>query len=62
MYLQTILKRPDDEITKKIYECQKYNPVKGDWVEMVKKDFSNVEMAMNEEVIKIERKTINKYR
>ena len=37
MYLQTIVKRDSDEITKKIYECQKRNPIKGDWIELVKK-------------------------
>ena len=34
IYLQTILKRSDDEITKKVFECQRNNPVKGDWSEM----------------------------
>ena len=29
MYLQTILKRPDDELTKRIYNCQKKIPVMG---------------------------------
>ena len=35
-YLQTILKRPQNEILRKVYEVQKTNPVKGDWVELIK--------------------------
>ena len=56
MYLQTLLKRSDDEITKKIYNCQKTNPVKGDWIELVRKDFSDLGMELNEDIIKNETK------
>ena len=56
MYFQTILKRSDDEITKKIYNCQKKNPVKRDWIELINKDFSDIGMEINEERIKNETK------
>ena len=62
MYLQTLLKRPENEITKRVYECQKKNPTKGDWVEMVKSDFSNVGMTMDETLIKSESKYVYKNR
>ena len=62
MYLQTLLKRPENEITKRVYECQKKNPTKGDWVEMVKSDFSNVGMIMDENLIKSESKYVYKNR
>ena len=62
MYLQTLLKRPENEITKKVYKSQKKNPVKGDWVDMVKKDFANIEMEMIEEAIQSESKLVYKNR
>ena len=62
MYLQTILKRSDDEKTKKVFEYQRNNPVKGDWSEMVKRDFSNIDMTMDEELIKSESKNQYKLR
>ena len=48
MYLKTIVKRSDDELSKKIYACQKRKPVKGDWIELVQKDLENAGMVMNE--------------
>ena len=62
MYLQTLLKRDDNEITKKVYEAQKKNTVKGDWVDMVRTDFTNIEMELNEEAIKHESKQQYKLR
>ena len=57
MYLQTILKRPDNEITKKIYNVQKEKPVQGDWTELVKNDFETFAMDYNEVVIENESKS-----
>ena len=45
---QRILKRNYDEITMKVYICQKSNLVKGDWVDHLIKYFNNLEMDMNE--------------
>ena len=56
MYFQTIIKRDEDEITKRIYVCQKNNPVKGGCVELLSKDFNDIEMDMNEDIIKNETK------
>ena len=38
MYLQTILKRHTDEITKRIYTAMKCQPLKDDWIELVTLD------------------------
>ena len=56
MYFQTILKRSDNEITKKVHNCQKANPVKGDWIELLRKNFTDIGMEMDEEKIKSETK------
>ena len=52
MYLQTILKRPDDELTKRVYNCQKKNPIEGDWCQLVRKDMES--LSTTEEEIKEE--------
>lgn len=39
IYLQTILKRSESEVTKKVYLKQKENPVPGDWTNLVRNDF-----------------------
>ena len=62
MYLQTIVKRSDDELTKKIYDCQKKKSVKGDWIELVQKDFEKAGIEMNEAEIINETKGIYKAR
>ena len=38
LYLQTILKRPHSEVIRKVYEAQRKNPPKGDWVKQVDED------------------------
>ena len=43
LYLQTILKRHDSELTKRVYMCQKANPLPGDWCLKVKEDLSLLE-------------------
>ena len=42
IYLQTILKRSDDEITKRVYQAQKNNSSPGDWCELVGPDFKDM--------------------
>ena len=51
MFFQTLLKRDDNEITKKVYISQKNNSVKGDWLELSAKDFKDIDMPMNEDII-----------
>ena len=48
MYLQTILNRSDEELTKRVYNAQKKNPLEGDWVKMVEKDFEVIGFGINE--------------
>ena len=38
-YVRTLLKREDDELTKRILREQQNNPTAGDFTEMIKDDF-----------------------
>ena len=49
IYLQTILKRHDSEITKKVYLCQKSRPLPGDWCQLVAADFNKIDLHMSDE-------------
>ena len=49
LYLQKIIKRDNKELLKKIYNAQKENPLKGDWILMVKKYFEDIGLIFNEE-------------
>ena len=51
IYLQTILKRPDSELTKRIYIAQKEKPTKGDFYCLVSKDFQMIGENLNEDEI-----------
>ena len=51
MFLQTILKRNHEELTRKVYEQQKINATKGDFYLLVKEDFEMIEKDMNEDEI-----------
>ena len=51
LYLQTILKRPDHEVLKRVYMEQKKNPCRGDWVKLVEADLVELEISYNEEKI-----------
>jgi hypothetical protein len=50
-YLQTILKRNDCEIVKKIYNAQKNRPCKGDWINIIDNDFEALKLNINEDII-----------
>ena len=50
--MQTILKRPATELTHKVYKAQQENPVKGDWVQLLEKDFEMLGMVLNEDKVK----------
>ena len=52
MYLHKLKKRPSTEITKQVYEAQKLNPMKGDWVEHLNNDFDMLDMTINEDTIR----------
>ena len=51
LYLQTLLQRDDDEITKKIYQTQKKNPLSGDFAELVEKDRNSLGVHLTEAYI-----------
>ena len=57
LYLQTILKRDNSELTKRVYLAQKANPKKGDFVELVYADAKLVNISMEEEQIENMSKT-----
>jgi hypothetical protein len=52
MYHHHILSRDDCEMIKKVYLKQKENSCKGDWIQLIRKDFSCIEEDINEEYIK----------
>ena len=51
MYLQTLLKRDDEELTKRILREQENNPCAGDYSMLVKDDFAKLEMVYDENYI-----------
>ena len=51
IYLQTILKRCDEELIKQVYVCQKENPVPGDWCTLLKEDFEKTNIHMTDDQI-----------
>jgi hypothetical protein len=51
LYLQTILKREDKEITKRVYHAQKKSPSEGDWLKLVEGDFKTLGLEINETLI-----------
>ena len=56
LYHHHILTREDTETIKKIYYKQKEAQIKGDWLELVKKDFLFLGIEMNESEIKLTNK------
>ena len=52
MYLQYLLQEDDDSLLHKVYTAQAEHPVRGDWVEQVKKDMNEIELDISMEVIK----------
>ena len=51
IYLHTILKRNNNELTKKVYLCQKESPLVGDWCLLVAEDFNKLDIQMSDEQI-----------
>ena len=62
IYLQSILKRPEDELVRRVYYAQKENPVNGDFVKLIQADFDllgakfteNEVISMSKEALKTE--------
>ena len=42
LYYQTSLKKDNDKIVSKVFEAQKKDPSKGDWIELVQGDIKNI--------------------
>ena len=51
IYMHTILKRNNNELTKKVYLCQKESPLVGDWCLLVAEDFNKLDIQMSDEQI-----------
>ena len=51
LYHHHILTRPKEETISKIYFKQKEEPIKGNWFQLLKKDFEFIEIDLNEEKI-----------
>ena len=51
LYLQTILKRPEEELTRQVYSAQKSNPLKGDFCKLVEQDLQMIGGDVSEEFI-----------
>ena len=52
LYLQTILQRPEEELTRRVYDAQKRDPLHGDFFQLVKDDFNDIDKEMSEIEIK----------
>ena len=59
LFLQTILKRPAEELTHQVYSAQKSDPVKGDFAKLIQSDLELIG-GVSEEHIKTCSKTILK--
>ena len=47
IYLQNILKRPDNELVKRIFKAQEEDPVQGDFAQLVSQDFLTIGEKLN---------------
>ena len=65
-YFQTIVTRSEAELTRRIYNAQKSNPIKGDWIQYLKEYFQLIGEELNEkaaqETPKAEYKKVIKYK
>ena len=51
MYLHNILKKPENELIRKVYEIQKLLPTKNDWYQMVQEDKNKLGLEVSDEQI-----------
>ena len=51
-YLHNIISKDDNELIKRVFEAQKQQTTKGDWIELIKGDFQLIEEQFNEDNIK----------
>ena len=60
MYLHNILNRSKGELVKRVYEAQRNNPTKGDFIELLKQDLHDIGEVFDEDKIKCQSKTMFK--
>ena len=48
IYLQTILQRPDSELTRQVYEAMKADPIPDDWCLLVEKDLQEINLKISD--------------
>jgi hypothetical protein len=60
IYLQNVLKRSNTELIKRVYEAQKENPTKGDFIELIKADMNLIGVDLDDDLI--EKMDINVYK
>ena len=53
MYLQYLLQEKSDSLLYKCFKAQSEHPVKGDWVEKIKKDIDEVNLDIPLDEIKV---------
>ena len=51
LYFQTLVKIVKDELTHRVYNAQKSNSVKGDWIQYLKEDFEFIGEEWNEKYL-----------
>ena len=51
LYLQTILHRHKSELTRRIYDAMKEEPLKDDWIHLVTKDMSDINLNLSDDQI-----------
>ena len=60
IYHHHILTQDDNELIKRIYEKQKENSLKGDWIMIIREDFEFIGEVLNEDFIKSTTKNVYK--
>ena len=53
MYLHNILKKPENELIRKVYEIQKLLPTKNDWYQIVQEDRNKLGLSLSDEQISV---------
>ena len=51
LYLQTLLHRHKNELTRQIYDAMKEEPLKDDWIHLVTKDMSDINLNLSDDQI-----------
>ena len=46
LYFHTIISRDENKIINKVYMAIKENPIKGDWIKLIRKDLEVIEISL----------------